>query len=250
MRRSFRSLKKSVVNIAYLSTNKAFQILEDPSGLESPFNGMYEFLALFHILISPKLRIHTRIEMINLVLLNYIIQCLHNICQRTITEHVNHIELHDLPFIVTDREHNCTRRLNDGVVMLELEAFCIPSWFSEIQLFLVAFNAEVMIENELSLNSDMTWWTTERQRFADINPDLVTFWISPVNVISVTLFHLELKMNGVWVESFYNFICLAFKVCLSKLGMTQADFGVAGLSSSGIELEGASRVSDFFHADD
>ncbi|GKF07347.1 hypothetical protein Tco_0041571 [Tanacetum coccineum] len=51
MKRSFRSLKKSVVNIINPSTNKAFQILEDPTGLESPFNGMYEFLAPFHILI-------------------------------------------------------------------------------------------------------------------------------------------------------------------------------------------------------
>ncbi|GJR26199.1 hypothetical protein Tco_1102431 [Tanacetum coccineum] len=69
----------------------------------------------------------------------------------------------------------------------------------------------------------MTWWTTERQRTANINPDLITFWISPVNLICkhlVTLFYLELKMNDVWVESFKDFISLAFKICLSKLGLS------------------------------
>nr|GEV60474.1 hypothetical protein [Tanacetum cinerariifolium] len=60
-------------------------------------------------------------------------------------------------------------------------------------------------------------------------------------------------MNDIWVESFNDFICLAFKVCLSELGLshlltipvhkplgicdegiTQAGSGVAGLLSSGI----------------
>ncbi|GKE14835.1 hypothetical protein Tco_1422412 [Tanacetum coccineum] len=115
---SFGSLKESTVNISYATTNKAFQVLEDPSGLESPFNGMYKFLAPCHIPISPKLRVHARVEPIDLVFLNSVIQYFHNICQRTITEFVNLIEPHDLLFIVTDREHNCTRRLNDCIVVL------------------------------------------------------------------------------------------------------------------------------------
>ncbi|GKD44652.1 hypothetical protein Tco_1269297 [Tanacetum coccineum] len=147
---SFGSLKESVVNILYATTNKAFQVSKDPSGLESPFNGMYKFLAPCHILISLKPRVHIRIEPINLVLLNSAIQCFQNICQRTITEFVNLIEPHDLSFIVTGREHNYMRRLNDYIVMLVLEAFCIPSWFSEIQLFLVAFNAELEVFNPQS----------------------------------------------------------------------------------------------------
>ncbi|GJY07632.1 hypothetical protein Tco_0374686 [Tanacetum coccineum] len=150
MKRSFCSLKKYVVNIANTSTNKAFQVPVDPSGLESPFNGLYEVLAPFHILISPKLRVHTGIELINLVLLNSVIQCFHNICQRTITEFVNLIKPYDLSFMVTDREHNYTRRINDCIVMLVLEAFCIPSRYSEIQLFLVALNAELEVFNPLS----------------------------------------------------------------------------------------------------
>nr|GEW64311.1 hypothetical protein [Tanacetum cinerariifolium] len=36
---------ESVVNISYSTTNKAFQVSKDPSGLESSFNGMYKFLA-------------------------------------------------------------------------------------------------------------------------------------------------------------------------------------------------------------
>ncbi|GJY18690.1 hypothetical protein Tco_0390181 [Tanacetum coccineum] len=127
MKRSFRSLKKFVVNMANTSTNKAFQVLKDPSGLESSFNGMYEFLTHFYILNRPKPCVHTRIEPINLVLLNSVIQYFHNICQRTITELVNLIKPRDLPFVVTDRDHNRSRQINDCIVMLILKAFCIPS---------------------------------------------------------------------------------------------------------------------------
>nr|GEV16309.1 retrovirus-related Pol polyprotein from transposon TNT 1-94 [Tanacetum cinerariifolium] len=59
-----------------------------------------------------------------------------NTCQRTITELVHLVEPHDLLFIAVDREHYCLRRLSDGIIMLELEAFSIPSWFSEVQLCL------------------------------------------------------------------------------------------------------------------
>nr|GEX70810.1 putative ribonuclease H-like domain-containing protein [Tanacetum cinerariifolium] len=152
---SFGSLKESVVNISYSTTNKTFQVLEDPFGLESPFNGMYKFLAPCHILISPKPRVHTRVEPIDLVFLNYVIQCFYNIYQRTITEFVNLIKPHDLSFIVTDREHNCMRRLNDGVVVLVLKAFCIPSRFSEIQLFLVALNADFRVDVVKDFKEDM-----------------------------------------------------------------------------------------------
>nr|GEW37251.1 ribonuclease H-like domain-containing protein [Tanacetum cinerariifolium] len=145
-----KSDNTSVVNISYATTNKAFQVSKDPSGLESLFNGMYKFLPPCHILISPKPCVHTRVEPIDLVFLNPEIQCFHNVRQRTITEFLNLIEPHALLFIVTDREHNCTRRINNCVVVLVLEAFCIPSWFSKIQLFLVALNAELEVFNPLS----------------------------------------------------------------------------------------------------
>nr|GEU71270.1 hypothetical protein [Tanacetum cinerariifolium] len=99
----------------------------------------------------------------------------------------------------------------------------------------------------------MTWRTTERQWSVDIDSDLISFWIRPVNLICkqlMTLLHLELKVNDIWVESFNNFISLPFEICLCKLGlvhfslvfstsntleegMVQAGSGVAGLSSSG-----------------
>ncbi|GJX20449.1 reverse transcriptase domain-containing protein [Tanacetum coccineum] len=63
---SFRSLKKSVVNITNTSTNKAFQISVDPSRLQSPFNCRYELFTPCHVLFSPKSRIHTQIEPLDL----------------------------------------------------------------------------------------------------------------------------------------------------------------------------------------
>ncbi|GJR14243.1 hypothetical protein Tco_0796895 [Tanacetum coccineum] len=149
MRSSFRSLKKSVINIANTPTNKEFQVPVDPSRLQSPFNSRHKLFAPCHVLLSPKSRIHTRIEPLNLEFLNSIIHCFQNACQRTITELVYFVESHDLSFIVVDREHYCSRRLNDGIIMLERIAFSIPSWFSEVQLCQVAFNAELKVFNPL-----------------------------------------------------------------------------------------------------
>nr|GEX71858.1 hypothetical protein [Tanacetum cinerariifolium] len=122
----------------------SFQVLRDPSGLKSSFNGTYKFLSPCYILISPKPRVHTRIRPIDPVLLRSVIQCFQNTCQCTITELVHLVKPHDLSFIVVDREHYCSRRLNDGIIMFELEAFR----FSEVQLCLVAFNAELKEDDQ------------------------------------------------------------------------------------------------------
>nr|GEZ81731.1 hypothetical protein [Tanacetum cinerariifolium] len=90
------------------------------------------------------------IEPIDPVLLNSVIQCFQNTCQRTITELVHLVEPRDLSFIVVDREHCCARRLNDGIIMLELEAFSNPSWFSEVHLCLVDFNVKLKVFNPMS----------------------------------------------------------------------------------------------------
>ncbi|GJT36239.1 hypothetical protein Tco_0926658, partial [Tanacetum coccineum] len=148
MKISFRSLKKSVVNIENTSTNKAFQVLVDPSRLQSPFYSRNKLVAPCHVLLSPKSRIHARIESLELEFLNSVIYCFWNTCQRSITELVYLIEPHDLLFIVVDREHYCSRRLNDAIIMLELEAFSIPSRFSEVQLLLVAFNAKLKEDDQ------------------------------------------------------------------------------------------------------
>ncbi|GJT55869.1 hypothetical protein Tco_0990923 [Tanacetum coccineum] len=120
-------LKKSVVNIMNTSTNKAFQVSVDPSRLQSPFNGRYKLFAPCHVLLSPESRIHTRIEPLDLEFLDSIIQCFQNTCQHSITKLVYLIKPHDLSVIVSYWEHYCSRSLNDGIIMLELVAFSIPS---------------------------------------------------------------------------------------------------------------------------
>ncbi|GKG30082.1 hypothetical protein Tco_0419980, partial [Tanacetum coccineum] len=54
-------------------------------------------------------------------------------------------------------EHNCMRRINDCIIMLELEASCIPSRFSKIQLFLVALNAELEVVGSIFLNETLIY---------------------------------------------------------------------------------------------
>ncbi|GJW99111.1 hypothetical protein Tco_0180919 [Tanacetum coccineum] len=132
MAMSFRSLKNTVVNITNTSTNKAFQVPVNPSCLQLPFNSRNELFAPCHVLFSLETRIHTRIEPLDLEFLDSVIQCFQNTCQRAITELVYLFEPHDLSFIVVDREHDCSRRLNDGVIMLELVSFSIPSCMTAV----------------------------------------------------------------------------------------------------------------------
>nr|GEV89442.1 hypothetical protein [Tanacetum cinerariifolium] len=79
------------------------------------------------------MRIHTRIESLDLEFLDSVGQCFQNPCQRSINELVDLVEPHNLSFIAVDREHDYSRGLNDGIIMLELIACSIPSWLSENQ---------------------------------------------------------------------------------------------------------------------
>ncbi|GKF30971.1 hypothetical protein Tco_0100769 [Tanacetum coccineum] len=133
-----------------MSTNKAFQFLVDSSRLQLPFNSRYELFAPCHILFSPEARIYTQIKPPDLEFFDSVIQCFQNMCQHAITELVYFVKPHYLSFVVVDREDFYSRRLNDGIIMLELIACCIPSWFSEVQMCLVAFNAELKVFNPLS----------------------------------------------------------------------------------------------------
>nr|GFA82526.1 hypothetical protein [Tanacetum cinerariifolium] len=110
---SFCSLKKSVFNITNSSTNKAFKVPIDPSRLQSPFNSHDELFAPCHILLSPKTRIHTQIKLLDLEFLDSVGQCFQNLGQRVVIELVDLVESHNISFIVVDREHDCSRRLND-----------------------------------------------------------------------------------------------------------------------------------------
>ncbi|GJS34298.1 retrotransposon protein, putative, ty1-copia subclass [Tanacetum coccineum] len=65
-------------------------------------------------------------------------------------------------------------------------------------------------------------WDTDGGELVDIDSDLSSFWIRLVNLICehlVTLLHLELKVNDIWIEGFNNFICLPFEICLCKRGL-------------------------------
>nr|GEV51924.1 RNA-directed DNA polymerase, eukaryota, reverse transcriptase zinc-binding domain protein [Tanacetum cinerariifolium] len=101
------------VNITNSSTNKAFQVLVDPSRLVSPFNSCYELFAPCHVLLSPESCIHTQIEPVDLEFLVSVGQCFQNPCQRAVTKLICLVEPHNLSFIVVDWEHDCSRILND-----------------------------------------------------------------------------------------------------------------------------------------
>ncbi|GKB56494.1 hypothetical protein Tco_0912680 [Tanacetum coccineum] len=153
MKISFHSLKKPVVNIMNTSTNKAFQVPVDPSCLQSLFNSRYELFAPCHVLLSLESRIHTQIEPLDLKFFDSVIQCFQNTCQCSITELVYFVEHHDLSFIFVNQEYYYSRRLNDGIIMLEFVACSIPSWFSEVQLRLEDDRDDLAEEADSGLQS-------------------------------------------------------------------------------------------------
>nr|GEV27840.1 zinc finger, CCHC-type [Tanacetum cinerariifolium] len=150
-------------------------------------------------------------------------ECFHNVRQRTITEFINLIKPHDLPFIVTEREHNCTRQTNDCVVMLVLEAFCIPSQFSEIQLFLIALNAELEVFNPLSNHEVVN--VSVNVEFLMIKPPM-RYTIRGTDVIGADFIDLKMLSQSDMYAS-----------CDTLPSGTKDErrlgFGVSGLSSSG-----------------
>nr|GEY18905.1 hypothetical protein [Tanacetum cinerariifolium] len=236
---SFRSLKKSVVNIINSSTNKAFQVSVDPSRLQSPFNSRYELLAPCHVLLSPESRIHTRIESLDLEFLDSICQCFQNPCQRNQEDDRDDlVEGADSGLqsycdtesaFVTGLLSTRRRIMSTNIELLSIKPPVRDAIFCT---YVIATRAtisqvlQVFIEEKLCLNSNMTWRTTERQWSVDIDSDLISYWIRPVNLICehlVTLFHLELK---------YQFRKFVISLVFTSR-MVQADLGVAGLSSSG-----------------
>nr|GEX16434.1 hypothetical protein [Tanacetum cinerariifolium] len=110
---------KSVVSLSDASTNKALQVAKDPPCLQSLLNGKHECLAPIHRAITK---------------LVYLVEARH---------HLN------LIFIL---KHDSPRRIDDGVVMLVLEACGIPLRFGEVQLSLVALNPKLKVFYVLSDN--------------------------------------------------------------------------------------------------
>nr|GEY45250.1 hypothetical protein [Tanacetum cinerariifolium] len=203
---------EAVVNISYSTTNKAFQVLEDPSGHESPFNSMYKFLAHGHILMSLKPRVHIQIEPINLVLINSINSSRKHTSMKMI-----------MMTFVKAADSSLQSHWDTSNVSGKVESLMIKPPIRDIIRGTYVIGVDII---DPHLLSDMTWWITERQRSANINPDLMTFWISPINLICkhlVTLFHLELEMDDVWVESFKDFVSLAFKISLTARSFVESE---------------------------
>ncbi|GJT09330.1 hypothetical protein Tco_0856372 [Tanacetum coccineum] len=143
----------------------------------------------------------------------------------------------------------CSGRLKDGIIMLELVACSIPSWFSEIQLCLVAFNAEKMIDVDLSEERLQVFSQSLGYRFLKsflaINPHVCSdFFLTRRRIMSVNIELLLIKppvrdaifCTYVIGTPFFNphlLLALAVSADHTSAGMVQADSGVAGLSSSG-----------------
>nr|GEY17360.1 hypothetical protein [Tanacetum cinerariifolium] len=144
--------QKSVVSLSDASSNKALQVAKDSSCSQTPLNREHERVAPIYVLPGPKPCIETWIHSVDPELLNPIVQCLDDLLQGSITEFVYLVEAHhhlNLVFILKD---NSPRRLDDGVVMLVLEARGRPLRFGEAHLSLVALNPklEVLSYNQLS----------------------------------------------------------------------------------------------------
>ncbi|GKB16149.1 hypothetical protein Tco_0850072 [Tanacetum coccineum] len=136
---SFRSLNKSVVNITNTSTNKAFQILVDPSRLQSPFNCRNELFAPCHILLSPEACIHTRIEPHDLEFLYSVNQYFRIRAYQLPSLNLYIVRWTPMnhSFIVVDNDETARLpdRLNDGIIMLELDTV-LRNPFNKDRVFL------------------------------------------------------------------------------------------------------------------
>ncbi|GJU62470.1 hypothetical protein Tco_1244305 [Tanacetum coccineum] len=102
---SFVDDEKSVVPFSYSSTNKAFQVTEDPP---------------------------SRIHPVNLEFLDPVVQCLINLLQSAVTEIVDLIEAHDHLNPIFIPKCDGSWRVNYCEIVLVLKASCIPSGFGEV----------------------------------------------------------------------------------------------------------------------
>ncbi|GJU32041.1 hypothetical protein Tco_1175630 [Tanacetum coccineum] len=127
-----RSLQKSVVSFSYSSTNKAFQVTEDPPCLKPFLNGKHELLASVDIFPCPKSYVQTRIHPVNLEFLDPIVQCLINLLQSAVSKLVDLIESYDHLNLIFIPKCDGSWRVNYGEVVLELKTSCIPSRFGEV----------------------------------------------------------------------------------------------------------------------
>ncbi|GJV31574.1 ribonuclease H-like domain-containing protein [Tanacetum coccineum] len=124
--------EKSVVSFSYSSTNKAFQVTEDPPCLKPFLNGKNELFASFDNFPCPKPCVQTRIHPVDLEFLDLVVLCLINLLQSAVTELVDLIEPHDHLNPIFIPKCDGSWRVNYGEVVLELKTSCIPSRFGEV----------------------------------------------------------------------------------------------------------------------
>nr|GFB09261.1 hypothetical protein [Tanacetum cinerariifolium]GFB28912.1 hypothetical protein [Tanacetum cinerariifolium] len=117
-----RYASRVLVSISDVSTNKALQIAEDPPCLQPLLYGEHKRLAPIQFFL------------------------------RAITELVYLVEAHHHMNPIFIPEHDGPWRINDGVVMLVLEAHGLPLRFGEVQLSLVALNPKLEVFYSLSDN--------------------------------------------------------------------------------------------------
>ncbi|GKC60963.1 hypothetical protein Tco_1088561, partial [Tanacetum coccineum] len=123
---------KSVVSLSYSSTNKAFQVMEDPPCLKPFLNGKHELLASFDICPCPKHYVQTQIHPVDLKFLDPVVQCLITLLQSVVAKLVDLIEAHDHLNPIFISKCNGSWRVNYGEVVLELKTSFIPSRFGEV----------------------------------------------------------------------------------------------------------------------
>ncbi|GJS89159.1 hypothetical protein Tco_0771795 [Tanacetum coccineum] len=120
------------VSLSYSSSNKAFQVMEDPPCLKPFLNGKHELLASFDIFPCLKPCVQTQIHPVNLEFLDLIVQCLINLLQSVVTELVDLIKPHDHLNPIFIPKCDGSWRVNYDEVVLELKTSCIPLRFGEV----------------------------------------------------------------------------------------------------------------------
>ncbi|GJR60358.1 hypothetical protein Tco_1502520 [Tanacetum coccineum] len=130
-----------------------------------------------------------------------------------ITELVDFVETHDHLHSILVSEHHGSWGVKNLVVVHELEPCSFPVRLTaEERIFL---SLGVSVEEELYLNRDLTWRTTQWEWSADVIPKKSVIYL--IGHKLVTFLHLKLEMNHVRMEGFDNFICRTFQVFRCEL---------------------------------
>nr|GEX95778.1 reverse transcriptase [Tanacetum cinerariifolium] len=200
-----KQIQKFVVNITNSSTNKAFQVLVDPSRLQSPFNSRDELFAPYHVLLSPKMRIHTWIEPFDLEFLDSVDQCFQNPCQRAVTELVNLDEPYNLLFSVADREHDCSNSMiGASVCQNQEDDQDALAEEADSDKFVIVFIDDILVFSKSKEEHEYHLYTvlqTLRQEKLYAKFSKCEFWLSSVAFLGHIVSAEGITMDPVKVEA-------------------------------------------------